>query len=218
MKEKESILKTYLDNIEDYLDDCNYGNSDYNKTAVRIFQRALDFLDINVDELKEFKRSSPIIILSKIFCHFSFDEDFTICDLSRQQTKNMLNYIINYHEQADVKKNGHTMYSDKELRAFFYYILSYKEWTNRKNYSSNREYTTAINYLNKYFLTLNLWFVARDTPNTPYIYDGDIPLFAKALYHKRALPDMYNYITSSNICDIIVDEYASHTIKDILIK
>lgn len=218
MKEKESILKTYLEKIEDYLDDCNYGNSDYNKTAVRIFQRALDFLDINVDELKEFKASSPVIILSKIFCHFSFDEDFTICDLSRQQTKNMLNYIINYHEQADVKKNGHTMYSDKELRAFFYYILSYKEWTNPENYSSNKEYTTAINYLNKYFLTLNLWFVARGTPNTPYIYDGDIPLFAKALYHKRALPDMDNYITSSNICDIIVDEYASHTIKDILIK
>lgn len=104
MKEKESILKTYLENIEDYLDDCNYGNSDYDKTAVRIFQRALDFLDVNVDELKEFKDSSPVIILSKIFCHFSFDEDFTICDLSRQQTKNMLNYIINYHEQADVKK------------------------------------------------------------------------------------------------------------------
>ena len=123
MKEKESILKTYLEKIEDYLDDCNYGNSDYNKTALRIFQRALDFLDINVDELKEFKDSSPVIILSKIFCHFSFDEDFTICDLSRQQTKNMLNYIINYHKQADVKKNGHTMYSDKELRAFFYYIL-----------------------------------------------------------------------------------------------
>ena len=74
------ILKTYLDNIEDYLDDCNYGNSDYNKTAVRIFQRALDFLDINVDELKEFKASSPVIILSKIFCHFSFDEDFSFSD------------------------------------------------------------------------------------------------------------------------------------------
>lgn len=218
MPKKDSKLEDYLTHIEIYLDDCNYGNSDYNKTAVRIFQRALDFLDINVDELKEFKLSSPVVILSEIFCHFSFDEDFTICDLSRQQTKNMLNNIINYYEQADVKKNGHSMYSNKELRMFFYYILSYKEWTKRDRYSSDSEYTTAFNYLNKYFLTLNLWFVARESPNTPYIYDGDIPLFTKALYHKRALPDMDNYITSSNICDIIVDEYASHTIKDILIK